>query len=137
MINMIGILGFVTFETSSRRIRTFNSLQRSGSSRWATHEIIGKKPVLEFLGPGVEQIAFEMRLDIALGVDPADSFMFLRWSRDNGFAMPFILGGQPVSENLWVIQSMNENWRNVDNRGKLLSAEAEITLMEYVPGGGS
>lgn len=134
---MLGILGFVAFETSSHLIRTFNNLQRSGSSRWATHEIIRKKPVSEFLGPGLEQITFNMRLDVSLGVDPADSFIFLRWSRDNGFAMPFILNGQPVSENLWAIISLHENWVNVDNHGKLLAAEVEITLMEYVTGGGS
>jgi len=135
---MIGSLGFTVFETSSNRIRTFSDLKRSGSARWANHELVGKKPVLEFLGPDVERISLSMRFDVALGVNPSESLAVLRFTRDAGLAVPFILDGRPVSDNLWVIESLEEKWQHIDNRGRLLVAEADVSLIEYVrPGGGS
>lgn len=130
---MIGSLGPVVFETSSERIRTFTDFKRSGSARWGKHEIMLGKPVKEFLGPGDEQITFSVRLDVSLGVNPTDELFILRFIRDNGLAMPLILNGRPVSENLWIIESLNENWKYVDNEGRLLAAEVELTISEYVP----
>jgi hypothetical protein len=129
---MIGTLGPVVFETSTERIRTFDDFKRSGSGRWATHEIMRRKPAREFLGPGAEQISLSMRLDASLGISPANELYILRFLRDNGVAVPFILNGEPVSENYWVIESISENWRTVDNRGRLLVAQVEVSLSEYV-----
>jgi phage protein U len=135
---MIGSLGFTVFETSSKRIRTFSDLKRSGSARWAYHELVLKKPALEFLGPDVEHISLNIKLNVALGVNPSESLLILRWTRDVGLAVPFILDGRPVSNNLWVIESLEETWQHIDNRGRLLVAEADVNLLEYVrPGGGS
>ena len=47
----IGSLGNVVFEVSSEKVKTLRDMQRQGSARFATHEIIGKKPLREFLGP--------------------------------------------------------------------------------------
>lgn len=79
-----------------------------------------------------------MRFDVALGVNPSESLAVLRFTRDAGLAVPFILEGRPVSDNLWVIESLEEKWQHIDNRGRLLVAEADVSLIEYVrPGGGS
>jgi hypothetical protein len=71
-----------------------------------------------------------------MGVNPSESLNILRLTRDMGLAVPFILDGRSVSPNLWVIESMNESWQHIDNRGKLLAAEVEVNLMEYVRPGG-
>lgn len=136
----IGTLGPVVFETSSKKIRTFQDLQRSGSARWEDHEIIGQKPKAEFLGPGKEQITFTIKIDAALGVNPTNELYMLRFIRDNGYAVPFILDGKPVSlvsfsnlTNLWVIESLTETWKNVTNKGVLLAVDVQVTLFEYIP----
>jgi hypothetical protein len=129
---MIGSFGPIVFETSTNRIRTFDNFQRSGSVRWATHELMGRKPVREFLGPGVEQISFTIRLDVALGINPANDLAVLRIMRDEGMDFPLILNGRPLTiGSTWVIESMNETWLHIDNRGRLLVAEVELTLSEY------
>ncbi|GEA17734.1 phage tail protein [Moorella sp. E306M] len=131
---MIGSLGPVVFETSSEKLRTFDNFKRSGSGRWARHEIMHQKPKREFLGPGDEQISFTVRFDVAFGVNPADEIFVLRFLRDQGIAVPLVLNGRPVSyESLWVIETINESWTKIDNRGRLLAAEVELTLSEYVP----
>ncbi len=66
---MIGTFGDVTFEVSSDKVRTFSDMKRSGSSRLASHDLIGRKPLLEFGGPGLETLTFNMALSAFLGLD--------------------------------------------------------------------
>ena len=129
---MIGTLGEVVFEVSASKVKTFDSMKRSGSGRWATHEIIGQKPVMEFLGPGIEQISFNMRFDVFLGINPSDELVVLRQMRDAGEAVTLILEGQPVTDNLWVIESLSEDYPAIDNTGRILIANVDVNLKEYV-----
>jgi phage protein U len=130
---MIGTLGNIVFETSSERLRTIDGMKRSGSARWATHDIMANKPVLEFLGPDVEQISFSMRLDVFLGINPTTELEVLREMRGTGEAAQLILNGRPITEHKWVIENLSENWERIDNQGRLLVATVEISLKEYVP----
>lgn len=128
---IIGTFGYVIFETSADKIVTFDGLKRQGSARYATHDILGKKPVLEFLGAGAESISFSMRLDVALGINPTEELDVLRFMRDEGEAAPLILNDQPIGETLWVIDSLSEDWKVVSNMGHLLVAVVDVTLKEY------
>ena len=129
---MIGTLGEVVFEVSASKVKTFDGMKRSGTGRWATHDIIGQKPVMEYLGPGIEQISFTMRLDVFLGVNPSEELAVLRQMRDTGEAVSFVLEGQPVTDNLWVIESLSEDYPAIDNAGRILVANVDINLKEYV-----
>ena len=128
----IGSLGKVVFETSEKKIRTFFDLKRSASARIGTHDLIGKKPILEFVGPGLEQISMNVRLDVSLGLNPADELKVLREMRDKGEIVKFILNGEPVTENYWLIEQISEDHRQIDNKGRLLIADLSITMKEYV-----
>lgn len=128
----IGSLGKVVFETSEKKIRTFFDLKRSASARIGTHDLIGKKPILEFVGPGLEQISMNVRLDVSLGLNPADELKVLREMRDKGEIVKFILNGEPVTENYWLIEQISEDHKQIDNKGRLLIADLSITMKEYV-----
>lgn len=54
-MGMIGLLGKVPFICSDRRILTFSDLGKK-TARFATHNIIGQKPVLEYLGPDADTV---------------------------------------------------------------------------------
>lgn len=130
---MIGSLGDVIFEASSYKVKTFDGLKRSGSARIATHDVMSRKPVSEFIGPGLEQLSFTMRFDVMLGLDPKTELETLRELRDTGEAVPFVLNGEPVTENLWLIEQMEEDLPIIDNRGRIIVASVNVTLKEYVP----
>ena len=49
----VGSMGDIPFVVSYGKIRTFSDYGRSVSGRWTKHDLIGRKPVLEFLGPDV------------------------------------------------------------------------------------
>lgn len=129
---MIGTLGAVVFEVSADKVQTFDDFKRSGSGRWDTHDLWGRKPALEFKGPGLEQIGFSIHLDFSLGINPGEQLNLLRKMRDRGMAVPFILNGKPLTEHLWVVESVSEAWTQIDNKGSLLAADVELTLFEYV-----
>ncbi len=129
---MLGSLGPVIFEVSAERVRTFDKLKRNGTGRWATHEIIGKKSVLEFLGPEIEEISFSMRFDVMLGLNPSDEVKVLRDLRDTGEVVSLIIGGKPVTENKWVVISVSEDNPYIDNKGNILVINVDVSIKEYV-----
>jgi len=126
---VIGIFGSVVFETSSDRVRTFADFKRSGEARYGEHGRIGRKGILEFLGPGIEQISFSMLFSVSLGLNPRTEIDRLRDLRDAGEVETLILGGKPLGD--FVVTSLSETWKRMDNAGRLLAAETAVTLKEY------
>ncbi|ADE57230.1 phage tail protein [Aminobacterium colombiense] len=127
---MIGYLGDVVFETSADKVRTPENFQRQGDARFGTHEVAGQKPVLEFMGPGLDSVTMTISLRASLGVNPRGEIGRLRDMRDDGIYAPLILAGRPLGT--FVIESINETWSQIDNHGHLLRATVDLTLREYV-----
>ena len=117
---------------SEMRILTFDDFKRTSAGRWATHEVLGQKAKLEYIGPGLEEISFSILLNVGLGVSPKDELVKLRQIRDEGIACTLIIGNEPVTDNLVVLQKLDEDWQKFDGRGNLLVASVNLSLMEYV-----
>jgi phage protein U len=127
----IGTYGDVVFEVSPKKTNTFSELNRSGSSRWNDHEIIGKKPKSEFIGPSLEELSFTLLFKAELGINPIKELAKLRSMRDTGKVAAFVIGGKPISPNYWSIQQLSESYKVVDNKGNILEAEVNVNLKEY------
>lgn len=133
----LGMVGdYLNSQTGNTGIiyRTPKNYKRQSSARWGEHSIIGQKPVMEFIGPELEEITFELILDKSLGTNPDEDLKKLRNMRDKGEAVFFILGDFPVlDKNSRVcITSLNENLINVDKFGNTKTINVEVTLKEYV-----
>ncbi|MFU1797384.1 phage tail protein [Paenibacillus azoreducens] len=128
---MIGSFGQVNFLVSSWKIRTFDDFRRSASPRWVTHDIIGKKPVSQFIGPGLDQISFSIRFDVRYYMRPKIELDRLTKMERSGEVAKLIIGGDALGVNKWYITSLEQEWQKVDNEGNLLVAQASITLQEY------
>ena len=127
----VGSMGDIPFVVSYGKIRTFSDYGRSGSGRWAKHDLIGRKPVMEFLGPDVEKVSMKIQLRTDHGINPESELERLRKMRDTGTVFPFILGGAPVSNNYWMLEDIGENVSYWRAGGKILSVSVDITLTEY------
>ena len=132
---MIGTFGDVVFEVSAEKIRTFDNFTRASAERWAAHEIIGQKPLSEFIGPGLDTIGFSMRFDAQSGVNPRVEMEKLLVMSRSGQAETLIIGGKGLGVNKWVIKSLTQKWQTVDNQGNLLVGVLDVSLEEYVEGG--
>ena len=127
----VGSMGDIPFVVTYGKIRTFSDYDRSGSGRWAKHDLIGRKPVMEFLGPDVEKVSMKIQLRTDHGINPESELGRLRKMRDTGAVFPFILGGAPVSDNYWLLEDIGENVSYWRAGGKILSVSVDITLTEY------
>ena len=127
----VGYMGDIPFVVTYGKIRTFSDYGRSGSGRWAKHDLIGRKPVMEFLGPDVEKVSMKIQLRTDHGINPESELGRLRKMRDTGAVFPFILGGAPVSDNYWLLEDIGENVSYWRAGGKILSVSVDITLTEY------
>lgn len=127
----VGSMGDIPFVVTYGKIRTFSDYGRSGSGRWAKHDLIGRKPVMEFLGPDVEKVSMKIQLRTDHGINPESELGRLRKMRDTGAVFPFILGGAPVSDNYWLLEDIGENVSYWWAGGKILSVSVDITLTEY------
>lgn len=131
-MNKIGSLGPVVFVVGPEAIRTFAELSRSSAGRWANHEILGKKPISQFIGPGLDTVSFTMRFDVRYRINPRKELSKLVDLERAGKAMSLIVGGEGLGVNKWKITSLEQSWEEIDGKGNLLKATATITLEEYV-----
>lgn len=131
---LVGFMSDIPFVVSSSCIRTFDDYSRGSGGRWAQHDIIGEKPVLEFLGPDVEKISFTMHLRADQGINPANELEKLRKLRDDGKYFPLVIGSKMVTDNMWVLESLDETVAYWGKLGSMLSAKVTVTLKEYAGG---
>lgn len=127
----VGSLGSVVFKVSEAYVKTISDYSRKSSARIATHEIIGQKPLSEFLGPGIDSISFSIKLSAFRGVNPREETEKLRKMCLKGEAVDFIMAGSPVTQNRWMIESVDEDGNYYDRSGNMISADVKLTLREY------
>ena len=128
----IGNFGkLITFEVSDKKILTFRNLKREGEARWKKHERVGKRPLPQFLGPGLDTFSMEITQDARHGVKPRSTMTSIRKHRNAGTPEYLVIKGANVCARKLVITKTSEAWDEVWNKGELVRATMEITFMEY------
>lgn len=125
----IGTFGPVTFEVSVEKTRTFDDFKRSVSAKFEEHAIIGQKTKLEFISPGLDAISFQVIFSAFHGLNPLAEVKQLREIVQNGEYHPLIIGGETLGN--FVVESISEAWKYVDNQGYVLYIAADVSLKEY------
>lgn len=129
---MIGALGNILFKVSATDINTFQDFKRSTAGRWAYHEVHMQKPKGEFLGPELDQISFTMQFAVGLGRSPRYDMEQLMNLTRTGEALPLVIGGDALGYYRWTVESVEQSYDRIDNKGNVLSGTASVTLKEYV-----
>lgn len=129
----IGNLGsLIVFEVSSDKVLTFDGLTQTVKGRWASHNVIGGKPVSEFLGADLRNINLPILLHVNHGVRPRATIEKIEKAIESGMPNVLVIGGQKVGNNRWKITQMSEAWGKIIRDGRLISAKITLTLEEYV-----
>lgn len=123
--------GGITFRVNSNQVFSFRKMKRSYSARWATHNIAGKRPKMEFQGPNMDEISIEVILDAELGVKPRAAMKQFRSAAKKGKVDYFYVGGKKVVARKVYISAGTENWNEIWNGGELVRATATLTFNEY------
>ena len=123
--------GGITFKVNANKTLTFHDMKRSYSGKWEEHPIIGKRPKLEFKGPGMDEITIEVILDAELGVKPRSVMKKFREAAKKGKVAYFYVGGKKVAKYKFYLESGTEHWKEIWNKGELVRSTAELTFKEY------
>lgn len=123
----------VVFQVDEKTIRTFTGFSRKVAGRWGSHDRYLQKPLTQWLGPGLDEVSFQMRFDAQYGVNPRKEIDNLTMMASGGKAYQLVLGGKPFgASGMWVITSLDAGLSQIDNKGAVLVATANISLQEYV-----
>lgn len=122
----------IVFRVSEKQVKTFQNLNRTVGSEWATHSRIGLKDQSEFLRPTLQKITFSMTLDATLGVRPRATLDHMAELAERGIVNTMVVGGRRVGRYRWKITDISETWDTVLNGGELLRATVNVTMQEYL-----
>ena len=127
----IGNWGFhLKFETSDRRILTFNGFKRDFTARTASHVPIFGKPVLEFLGNDLQSITFTITVNAMRGISPRKIERKLLGCISAGVVAPLVVGRRTICTKA-MLTNVSEAFGVVLKRGELCSAQFDLTMTEY------
>lgn len=127
----IGTFGDIVFSVSKRQVNTFDGMKWDSSAQYASHNRHLKDVLLEFTGTDADKITFEMYFSVFLGVDPMAEIVKLLNTERNGRAERLIIGKKAYGKNKWVITSTSKALERFDNRGNLIIAKVNVSLMAY------
>ena len=128
MFGVLGTLGPLPFICSQGKVQTFSGLSRELSSRWAKHDVLYKKPVLEWVGEELASVSLSIRFDAFLGSPPSEGLMMLKKMLESREAHVLVIGGSLVGK--FVIESISEERKFHTGAGVCQVAEAKLTLKE-------
>ncbi|CAI3224149.1 phage tail protein [Clostridium neonatale] len=131
-IKRIGAFGNIIFETSDKKILTFDGFTQKISGRWATHERIGLKSKQEFTGPALRTISFNITLNAVHGIKPREMLESLEKIVESGTANTLVIGTRAIGENKWILKEISETWDVIFNKGELFKATLSLLLEEYL-----
>lgn len=127
----IGYFGDVVFEVSSKKICTFHDMSRTISARYSDHKRYKKKAQREFEGPKNQSASFKMKFVAGHGVRPWKMVRKIERYCEQGKVCRFVIGGHKIGGGRWTIDSIDEDYREVWNRGELISVEVTVKATEY------
>ena len=128
MASATGLLGYVPFICSSAMVMTFRNLRIERSMRWATHEVIGQKPVLERIGPELTTVSFDIQMNSFLGMPPIAAILIFRKMIESGEPQRLLIGPDYLGK--YVIESMSEDRPYHTSLGVPVSATVTLSLRE-------
>lgn len=129
----IGNLGDVSFVVESAKkgikILSFSDLRRESEARIAEHE--SKRELLEFDGPGLDELTLTITAKAQYRVKPQTVQNKLHKYRKTGKRLPFVLGGKKVGYGFYAIKSISQAYEEITTNGQVTSMTFDITLKQY------
>ncbi|RMT61677.1 hypothetical protein ALP29_00220 [Pseudomonas syringae pv. avii] len=122
---MFAILGEIEFTVAGG----ITGIEESGTADWAEHPRIQGKPLLEWIGEGLDEFSLTIELHPLLG-DPQSRLQALRLAKSQHEPLPFVMGsGQYLGA--YVITDISNSIRRANGEGQVVGATVQVNLREY------
>jgi|SRR5574344_258515 phage protein U len=110
-------------------ITYFNGVDDSQTYNYAQHERINNKPVLQFMGLGLQELNLKLNFHTSFCI-PRDELKKLKDVAGKGTPLKFIKGnGEYIG--VFVISEINSVTEQTTNEGDLVSMQVDLKLREY------
>lgn len=127
----IGTLGDIVFFVSRSKVSTFDGMKWDSSAKYATHDRHLKDVLLEYTGTDADKISFSMYFSAFLGINPIEEITKLLKAERSGQVMRLVIGSRVYGKNKWVIDKTSKDLERFDNKGNLLIAKVNVSLIAY------
>ncbi|APC14524.1 hypothetical protein BLL42_01780 [Pseudomonas frederiksbergensis] len=122
---MFAILGTIEFTVAGG----ISGMEQTGSADWAEHARIQGKPLLEWIGEGLDEINLTIELHPLLG-DPAARLRSLRQAKSQHEPLAFVMGsGEYLGP--YVITHISNAIRRATAVGQVVASTVQVSLREY------
>ena len=129
----IGNLGDVSFVVESVKsgikMLSFTDLRRESEARLTEHD--GKNKLLEFDGPGLDELTLTIVAMAQYHVKPQSVQRSLHKYRKAGTRLPFVLGGRKVGYGFYAIAKISQTYKSVNAEGQVTEMAFNLTLKQY------
>ena len=127
---MLASYGKITFKVTEEEIKIFDNFNITRKARYVAHERINNKPLLQFMGLDADSISFNMQLVQGITGNVSDDLKTLQDMFKKAEVHPLFLGQKKLGS--FVIESMNEAYRMIDNFGNIEMVTINLSLKEYI-----
>lgn len=122
---MFAILGDIEFNVAGG----ITGVEQRGSADWAEHPRIQGKPLLEWIGEGLDEYSLTIELHSVLG-DPEARLRALQAAKKKHEPLAFVMGsGQYLGP--YVIVDLSNAIHRATDKGQIRSATVQVSLKEY------
>lgn len=122
---MFALLGDIEFTVAGG----VSAIEHSGAADWAEHLRMQGKPLLEWVGEGLDECQLTLELHPVLG-DPEQRLRALRLAKTQHQPLAWVMGsGEYLGP--YVITHLSNVIRRTSATGQLLAATLQISLREY------
>ncbi|WP_095128656.1 phage tail protein [Pseudomonas sp. Irchel s3h14] len=122
---MFAILGDIEFTVAGG----ISGMEQSGSADWAEHARIQGKPLLEWIGEGLDECNLTIELHPVLG-DPEERLRTLRLAKSKHEPLAFVMGSGEYL-GAYVITNISNAMRRTTAVGQIKAATVQLSLKEY------
>lgn len=131
-MGMVGCLGDIVFEVSSKTVETLDNVEWSGSAQYSTHQRHLYNALTEFVGLDPDKMTFDIILSAYLGVNPITEVVKLWNYERTGKAVPLVIGNKGYGKYRWSVVSHTMKMQTFDPDGDVATATVSVSLQEYL-----
>jgi hypothetical protein len=128
---VIGSFGSIVFSVSGNKINTFKNAKWDSTTRYSQHARHLKDPLVEFTGDNNDTFSFTMEFEVWLGVNPIDEVAKAIVMKRNAEVHRLVIGNKAYGKNKWVLTSVSAPLKEFDNKGNILVASIDVSLLAY------
>lgn len=122
---MFAILGDIEFTVAGG----ISGMEHSASADWAEHARIQGKPLLEWIGEGLDECNLTIELHPVLG-EPQQRLQALRQAKSQHQPLAFVMGSGEYL-GAYVIRHISNTVRRATATGQIKAATVQLSLTEY------